>query len=433
MSKYAHEIRDPIHTFIKLDSDERKVLSARPVQRLRHIHQLAMTSYVYPGATHCRFEHSLGVMELAGKVFDVITHENHRHDSCRSEYPDPLSLNYWRRVLRMAALCHDIGHLPFSHAGEGLLKKGECHELISKNLIESAEMDAIWTGMTPPLRKEDIVKLALGPKELKKISPDINFDTWETILSEVIVGNTFGVDRMDYLLRDSLHIGVVYGSFDHYRMIETLRVLPATENDNQEPMLGIEKGGIHTAETLILARHFMFTQVYCHPIRRIYDIHLKDFLKKVLDKGRCSVEPEEHLKLTDAEVISLMRDAARNTSHPSHKFAKRIIERNHFRCLYETNYKDIEDCSGNPIEKIFKACCEKFGEENVRKDVYVKEPGFVNFPVLSKSGKIEQGRFLSKILNEAPLVNINNIFIDKDSYSEALDWLDKNKSIIMNQ
>jgi HD superfamily phosphohydrolase len=67
MSKHMHEIRDPIHVFIKLDSDERKVLNSRPFQRLRHIHQLALTYLVYPGATHRRFEHSLGVMELAGR------------------------------------------------------------------------------------------------------------------------------------------------------------------------------------------------------------------------------------------------------------------------------------------------------------------------------------------------------------------------------
>ena len=68
-----HEIRDPVHEFIKLDSDERAVLDSRPVQRLRNVHQLAMEYLVYPGATHKRFEHSLGVMELAGRVYDTIT------------------------------------------------------------------------------------------------------------------------------------------------------------------------------------------------------------------------------------------------------------------------------------------------------------------------------------------------------------------------
>lgn len=71
--KEYHEIRDPLHVFIRLDSDERKVLDSYPFQRLRYIHQLALSYLVYPGATHRRFEHSLGVMELAGRVFDVVT------------------------------------------------------------------------------------------------------------------------------------------------------------------------------------------------------------------------------------------------------------------------------------------------------------------------------------------------------------------------
>jgi hypothetical protein len=72
MPKLLHEIRDPIHNFIRFDSDERRLLDSRPMQRLKHIHQLAMSYLVYPGATHCRFEHSLGVMELAGRVFDLV-------------------------------------------------------------------------------------------------------------------------------------------------------------------------------------------------------------------------------------------------------------------------------------------------------------------------------------------------------------------------
>ena len=119
MSKHVHEIRDPIHGFIRLDSQERKVLDSRPFQRLRHIHQLAMTYLIYPGATHRRFEHSLGVMELAGRVFDVITNPaNLDNDAARSVVTPGFDAAYWRRTVRMAALFHDTGHLPFSHAAE---------------------------------------------------------------------------------------------------------------------------------------------------------------------------------------------------------------------------------------------------------------------------------------------------------------------------
>ena len=86
VSKHLHEIRDPIHVFVRLDTDERAVLDSRPFQRLRHIHQLALTYLLYPAATHKRFEHSLGVMELAGRVFDVITHAANVTDEIRRAF-----------------------------------------------------------------------------------------------------------------------------------------------------------------------------------------------------------------------------------------------------------------------------------------------------------------------------------------------------------
>src|SRR6267142_1236922 len=119
MSKVFHEIRGPIHVFVHMNSYERLVLDSRPFQRLRNITQLALTYLLYPSATHKRFEHSLGVMELAGRVFDVVTNQEHiLFPSVAAILPDKGELPYWRRALRAAALCHDIGHLPYSHAAE---------------------------------------------------------------------------------------------------------------------------------------------------------------------------------------------------------------------------------------------------------------------------------------------------------------------------
>ena len=89
MPRRIHEIRDPIHVFVRLDGDERKVLDSRPFQRLRYIHQLALTHLVYPGATHKRLEHSLGVMELAGRVFDIVTNTDNVTDEVRSLLESP--------------------------------------------------------------------------------------------------------------------------------------------------------------------------------------------------------------------------------------------------------------------------------------------------------------------------------------------------------
>src|SRR6266478_3613633 len=156
MTKNIHEIRDAIHVFVRLDSHEREVLNSRPFQRLRHVHQLALTYLVYPGATHKRFEHSLGVMELASRIFDVVTNpENIFDDTVRKIVPDDEGRQYWKSVIRMAALCHDFGHLPFSHAAEKeLLPSGYDHERLTVDIIRSDEMNSIWTSMTPPLRAD---------------------------------------------------------------------------------------------------------------------------------------------------------------------------------------------------------------------------------------------------------------------------------------
>ena len=104
MAKRFHEIRDPIHVFVRLTSDERDVLNSRAFQRLRYIHQLATTYLVYPGATHRRFEHSLGVMELATRIFDVVVDHTNLTDDIRAMLPevaDDHKRAYWRQILRV--------------------------------------------------------------------------------------------------------------------------------------------------------------------------------------------------------------------------------------------------------------------------------------------------------------------------------------------
>ncbi len=396
MAKNIHEIRDPIHAFVRLDSDEREVLDSRPFQRLRHIHQLGLTYLLYPAATHKRFEHSLGVMELASRVFDVVTTPGNVTDEIRRRLPQlerEDERRYWRRIIRMAALCHDVGHLPFSHAAETtLLPEDWCHERLTREIILSDEMESIWKNITPPLRSEDIVKLAIGPKE----APDLKFSEWETILAEIIVGDAFGVDRMDYLLRDSHHLGVAYGRFDHYRLIDTLRILPSppsgrndevrqtqrgTEEDGtreaevgQEEArrveLGIEEGGVHSAEALLLARYFMYTQVYFHPVRRVYDIHLQDFLKAWLSDGLFSTELEQHLKMTDNEITAALLEAAFDASKAGHEHARRITQRQHFKVIYQRNPNDV-NINLEAGSAVYRALTSRFGEEHFRRDRYV--------------------------------------------------------------
>lgn len=425
MTKYIHEIRDPIHVFVHLDSDERRVLDSRPFQRLRNIHQLALSYLVYPGATHKRFEHSIGVMELATKAFDVVTNNENILEGIRSIVPElspPDTLRYWRRVLRMAALCHDIGHLPFSHAAEGeLLPGGWTHGRLTVQLIRSPEMEGIWQSVTPPLRSDDIAKLAVGPKAYTQVP----FTTWEALLSELVVGDAFGVDRMDYLLRDSHHAGVAYGKFDHFRLIDTLRILRSL--DSEEPSLGLEHGGLHSAEALLLARYFMFEQVYLHPIRRAYDLHLIDFLISWLPSGQFPTDVDGHLSYTDVDVLHGIQQASRNTGHPAHEFARRIFERDHYKVAYSLSSADL-DIHPRPGQVIYGALCERFGADNVRHNIYYNTPGRVfDFPLLNQNNEVVSALGESKTLSAIPTSAPDYVFIHPKYRDEAQQWLEREK------
>ncbi|OHB63981.1 MAG: phosphohydrolase [Planctomycetes bacterium RBG_13_60_9] len=413
-----------------MDTDERYVLDCPEVQRLRHIHQLALTYLVYPGATHRRFEHSLGVMELATRVFDVITAPNNIHDKARHIVPPDDQLRYWRRVLRMAGLCHDLGHLPFSHAAEKtLLPKDWDHERMTQDIIGSDGMKrCAWDKLTIPLKIDDIIKVALGPRNARGLT----FNEWETILSEIISGDVFGVDRMDYLLRDSLHTGVGYGRFDHYRLIDTLCILPkgGSEGDSEEPMLGLDAGGLRSAEALLWARYFMFSQVYCHPIRRVYDIHLRDFLENWLPDRLFPTDVEKYLAVTDNDVIVGMNKAALEPSKPAHIHAKRILERKHFGLLYEANPAD-QDINLNAAEQVYKAACTEFGPDQVRRDSYTQKGGSQSFPVRLKDGRIAQSVELSDTLAKMPVVAVDYVFLDKDRLPTAEKWLDQKRNQII--
>ena len=428
--KRTHELRDPIHTFIRMSSDERRIVDSLPVQRLRHIHQLATTFLVYPGATHRRFEHSLGVMELAPRVFDVITaKENVRSDIEHIIPQEGHLLQYWRQTLRIAALLHDVGHLPFSHAGEEhLLPEGWDHERLTYETIQMPEIKKLLDALK--VTPDDAAKLAVGAKKFKKYKEDGLFSDWEAILSEIITGDAFGVDRMDYLLRDSHHAGVAYGRFDHHRLIDSLRILPVEKDASKEPTLGVDHGGIHGAEALLLARYFMFTQLYFHPIRRIYDIHLMDFLSAWLPGGVFDTEMSIHLCMTDNHVMAAILDAANNPDVLGHDPARRITTRDHFRLLYERNPQDIQS-NPNAVQLIYAEACNEFGESNVRHDIIPAVAKGYDFPVLAYDERIVSSLEESDTLKKIPPASVGYVFIEPSIREKARQWLtEKRESII---
>ena len=209
-------------------------------------------------------------MELAGRVFDTITSEQNVSSDVRDLVPEIASSderNYWRRVLRMAALCHDIGHLPFSHAAEDeLLPSGWSHERLSRLLIESDVMASIWKDMRPPLNPEHIVKVAIGARSAK----DLNFTKWERILSEIIVGDAFAESTASTTYcetrttRESrTESSTTISLSTRSESCHLMKVQPSRRSEST-------KAESIPSEALMLARYFMFSQVYYHLIRRIY-------------------------------------------------------------------------------------------------------------------------------------------------------------------
>ena len=437
MQKRHFEIRDPVHTFIDLSAAELKVVDSNPVQRLRHIHQLALSSLVYPGASHRRFEHSLGVMHTAGRIYDVVTRTEKLSDEVRDVVPEAGGLEdaVSRSLVRLAALCHDTGHLPFSHAAEAeLLPDGWDHERMTFEILHSPEMRSVWNEMTHRPDPDQLAKIALGPRQIEKLGLGLSFSPWEAILAEMVVGDSFGADRIDYLLRDSLHLGVAYGRFDHDRLIETLRILPAATQERdgppafaqREPQLGIERGGVESAEGLWLARYFMFSQVYFHPTRLIYDQHLKDFLIAWLPEGRFSTDVATHLAMSDAEVMSAIRTAARDAGAPGHDPARRIVERDHFRVVYQRLPVD----GSFELQALYEAAVKKYGAQNIRYGGSPKR-GDADFPVRNRDGSVVPVVSLSLVLAELPVSRNEYVFANPEIREEVELWLSEQRESII--
>jgi uncharacterized protein len=418
-------------------------MDSLPFQRLRGIHQLALTYYVYPGATHRRFEHSLGVMELASRIFDVVTDPANLESSEAREVvpPDRDELGYWRRVLRAAALFHDVGHLPFSHAAEDrLLPSGWDHERISRELILCEEMKDVWMGTTPPLRADHIAAVAVEPPGDGTTVP-----AWIAILREMITGSVLGADRMDYLLRDSHHIGVAYGRFDHHRLVNKMRILrpPAQGSDEEQrqeqsssPELGIEDGGLQTAEALLLARYAMFSQVYFHRTRRIYDLHLADFLEEWLPKGGFATDVDGHLRMTDERVQSAIEEASAFKSRGKRRIkelASRILDRRErYRLLYGRELDDVVQ-NADIAKIVARRAAEKFGKDAIRFDSGGKSSSAEVFPVQERAGRIVASSGASEVLSRVPESRYEYVFVKPSLRDDALTWLREMKDSFLGE
>ena len=263
VSRVSYEFRCPVHGFIEVSDWERSVIDQPAFQRLRRIRQLGWTDYVYPGGTHTRFEHSLGVMHVATRMYDAISKRSESLLQSRLAYDD-VGRKRDRQLIRFAALLHDVGHGPFSHASEELLpirpatNKKYSHEQYSAEIVRHRLQRAIEehpTNENMSLSADDIASMIDGTSLNRRVL------FWR----ELIEGQ-MDADRMDYLLRDSHHLGVQYGRFDLDRLVATVMAVEMRREDPEgsDCRLAVEEGGWHAAVGLILARYFMFTQVYFH-------------------------------------------------------------------------------------------------------------------------------------------------------------------------
>lgn len=307
MDKRVH-IRDPIHGYITLHEAESALVNTRAFQRLRHVRQLGLTDQVFPGATHTRFSHSLGVMHLAQRMLERLFAQSSARGLAAEEKERLV------RLMRLAALLHDLGHPPFSHALEELFEEGTGHEAMAREIVLNTELAGIIaeTGKPWGIGPEDVTALMAGEP-----APGLEF------LSSVL-SSELDIDKMDYLLRDSLYCGVRYGSFDLERLLYTAVLLRTPEG----PRLGVHESGIHALEAFVLARYYMFAQVYFNVTSKVLELHLRRFFESL--GVRWARTADRFLEQDDVWVYTLLKA---NADHPD---AQAVLYRRHYPLLFET-------------------------------------------------------------------------------------------------
>lgn len=179
---------------------------------------------------------------------------------------------------------------------------------------------------------------------------------------------------------------------------------------------------VNRCESLLVSRYFMYKQLYFHPIRRVYNLHLGDFLARHLPDGHFPATLDGLLSVSDSEIAVAMSKAARDPALPGHDPARRILTRQHFRLLYQATGQTILD-DPRRAEEIYNAAAGEFGGENVKFDSIRAGGGAVSFPVALKHGRIESSLIVSDTLNQIPQVAADFVFVSPERKKEATKWL----------
>lgn len=337
--KARHRLRDPIYGFVFLTDSEREIIDTDLFQRLRRIHQLALTKYVYPSAEHSRFVHSIGVMHCATLILAGI----HEHKlSYLSSAPNDRQI----KTLRYAALLHDIGHLPFSHAVEKQWLQGLKHEDLSQYIIEH------YTPISRIMEQDGV-----RPKEVASLlakKPPAKY----RLLHEIISGH-LDADRADYLLRDSHSCGVRYGKYDYPRFLQIFAA--AEHEDTGHLSLMVDESDLHVAESLLIARYHYNLQIPYHRTRSGYDFALMRFIRDfpeykspftVKNNQLTSVSFDQLEDLDDYAIL----EKAKSERKSGNLWAEYLLRKKHLIPIVDATSTSAKGT------RIFKALVRKFGE-----------------------------------------------------------------------
>lgn len=316
--------RDSVHNIIRIGTSSAegrlivKLIDSAEFQRLRRVRQLGLAHFAYQSAEHSRFTHSLGALHLATRVLDRLV------EKCVIRDED-------RTAVRVAALLHDIGHGPFSHVVEGILKFH--HENYTVEAVTSLETEVgrLLAGYSPelPARVSAIIRGDFKPLALAQL-----------------VSSQLDVDRMDYLLRDSLMTGVKYGVFDLEWIIKSIEI------DEGSDRIYVSARGTYAVEDYLQARYYMFRQVYFHRTLRAAEAVLRALLRRalhlfqsgqpiwyppgtaiesILDGKRLTVA--EHLSLDDADFHFCIKQWSRSADPVLSDLCRRFLNRRLFKAV----------------------------------------------------------------------------------------------------
>jgi uncharacterized protein len=280
-------VRDPLWNTIRLDPAAVRIIDSPEFQRLRHVRQLGLAYLVYPGAHHTRFDHALGVYHLTRRALRLLAE--------RDELAalDPAEC----RLVPYAALLHDIGHFPFSHAVEELdaALVPAHHEQMTGRFLAAPALHAALSGIAADA-PERIEAMIQG----RSASP-----------LQGLVAGSLDLDKIEYLKRDALFCGVPYGEVDVDRLLHSLTLLRDPETGRVE--VGIHEKGISVLESLLFAKYQMFRNVYWHHGVRAATTLFKRLVQEAVEGG--VITPDEMVGRSDEEFLALVegRAAARSS------------------------------------------------------------------------------------------------------------------------